>query len=92
MTILTVPIYNIVYWRRLPENIDEVLFLKPDFGAAREDTLDIPIRDMNDVANSSETVQQFCIDHGIGRKASMYSGLCLEEMAGNVVSHGFTAD
>lgn len=92
LTLLTVPLYSIIYWKRLPRNMDEVLFIKPDFGAAPEDSLDLPIRDMNDVADSSEKVQQFCEKHGIGKKAAMYSALSLEEMAGNVVRHGFSAD
>ncbi len=92
LTILTVPLYNVIYWKRLPRNFDEALFLKPGFGAAPEDALDIPIRDINDVADSSEVVQKFCEEHGLGKKAAMYSALCLEEMAGNVVDHGFTAD
>jgi Na+-driven multidrug efflux pump/anti-sigma regulatory factor (Ser/Thr protein kinase) len=92
LTILTVPVYSLIYWKRIPRNMDEVFFFKPNFGVEPKDSLDLPIRDMNDVADSSEKVQNFCEEHGIGKKASMYSALCLEEMAGNVVRHGFTAD
>ena len=92
LTILTVPIYNLIYWKRPAKNADEILFLRPDFGAAPEDTLDIPIRELSDVSNSSEKVQSFCETHGMSKKSSMYSALCLEEMAGNVVNHGFSAD
>jgi len=92
LTILTVPVYRLIFWKRFPRTFDEMLLIKPDFGSSPKDVLDLPIRDMDDVAASSETVQKFCEDHGIGKKAAMYSALCLEEMAGNVVRHGFTAD
>ena len=37
MTMLTVPIYNIIYWKRLLGNYEEVLVLKPDFGVPAEE-------------------------------------------------------
>ena len=32
------------------------------------------------------------LSRGIDRRRAFFSGLCLEEMAGNVVLHGFTKD
>jgi Na+-driven multidrug efflux pump/anti-sigma regulatory factor (Ser/Thr protein kinase) len=92
MTILLVPIYALFYWKRIPKSLDEWMFLRPGFGVAGSDCLDIPIRSLDDVSNTSEKVQIFCEEHGLGKKASLYSALCLEEMALNVVEHGFSAD
>ena len=44
---------------------------------------------MDEVVNVSEKVQNFCISRGINRKCSMQVAICLEEMAGNIVSVGF---
>ncbi|MCR5774268.1 MAG: ATP-binding protein [Lachnospiraceae bacterium] len=92
LTILTVPVYCILYWKRLPGNIDECMFLKPDFGISEKNILDLSIHDMDEVALSSAKAQDFCLNHGMEKKSSYYVGLCLEEMAGNVIQHGFTGD
>ena len=35
---------------------------------------------------------EFCEKRGIDKRKTNLAGLCLEEMAGNVISHGFTKD
>lgn len=92
LTISTVFIYELIYWKRMPRNVDEWMFLKPGFGVSGNDCLDIPIHSMNEVAKTAELVQDFCDSHGISKRPGFYSSLCLEEMAGNVVSHGFIKD
>lgn len=92
LTILTVPVYNVIYWKRVPRVLDEYLFFRPEFGAKAENVLAITIQRLAEVAPASEKVQQFCADHNMGKKTSYFSALCLEEMAGNVVEHGFTHD
>ena len=44
---------------------------------------------MEDVIGISEYVQAFCATHGLNRKTAMLSALAVEEMAGNIVEHGF---
>ncbi|WP_026511647.1 MATE family efflux transporter [Butyrivibrio sp. LC3010] len=92
LTILTVPVYLLLYWKRFPRNIDECLFMKPDFGVSDNDRLDIEIKAMDEVTNTAASVQEFCENHGVPHKPAFYSALCIEEMAGNVVLHGFTKD
>lgn len=41
---------------------------------------------------ASEKIQQFCADHGIDTKHSYFAALCMDEMASNVVKHGFSSD
>ena len=45
-----------------------------------------------DVTQTAKTVQTFCNQHGLSRKAGIHAGLCLEEIAGNIVRYGFRAD
>ncbi len=92
LTLLLVPIYALIYWKRVPRGIDELMFLKPDFGVAEDCVLDIVVSDMDELMLSSVRTQEFCAGSGMGKRASYYSALCLEEMAGNVIRHGFNAD
>ena len=92
LTILTVPVYCVIFWKRMPRTVDECFFFRPEFGADPEDTLSSTVLELQDVTLVSERVQQFCKAHGMGKRASYYSALCLEEMAGNVVAHGFAHD
>ena len=62
------------------------------FGAPDTDRLDISIQTMEDVLSTSEKVEAFCRAHGVGDRESYYGALCMEEMAGNIVDHGFAKD
>ena len=92
LTTLVYFIYVIIYWRRIPKNVDEWLLFKDDFGVDDKDRLAITVNSMDDVIGSSERIQEFVSDHGYDRRTSYFSALALEEMAGNVVSHGFIGD
>ena len=52
----------------------------------------LTIRSMEDVIATSRTVQDFCREHGVDDRNAYYAALCMEEMAGNIVEHGFTKD
>ncbi|MBQ1477904.1 MAG: ATP-binding protein, partial [Erysipelotrichaceae bacterium] len=75
-----------------PGNMDELMTIPKDFGVSEEDRMDIAVRSMEEVLDVSRNVQQFCLDKGLDKKRSYYAALFLEEMAGNVVEHGFTKD
>lgn len=92
LTVLIAPIYVLCYWKRWPRSIDEWLTIPAEFGVGPADRLEITIRSMEDVIQTSLRVSEFCCAHGIDEKRSYYSALCLEEMAGNVVAHGFHKD
>lgn len=54
------------------------------------DSLNISVKSIDEVVTISSEVEKFCVAHGIDARRSKMSGLCLEEVAGNVVEHGFT--
>ena len=91
LTLLLSLCYACVFNKRLPRGSD-FLMLRPGFGVPDEDRLDIPINNMDDVAGTAIKVQEFCDEHELDKKTSYYAALCLEEMAGNVVDHGFKKD
>ena len=76
----------------MPRSMDEWLFFKPEFGVNPEDALDMKLTSVEDAIGMSEKVEEFCLAHGLDRKTSYHSALCLEEMAVNVVEHGFNKD
>ncbi|MBQ9910132.1 MAG: polysaccharide biosynthesis C-terminal domain-containing protein [Lachnospiraceae bacterium] len=92
ITSLIYPVYACIYHRHVPRNTDEWLLFRPDFGVPSEDRLVLKIRSIADVTRTSEQVQAFCLSRGFGKRTAYYSALCLEEMAGNVVEHGFIKD
>ena len=92
LTLLLVPVYAFLTWKRYRITRDEWLFLKPAFGVSDADRLDMDLSSVEDVTRTAETVQAFCEAHYMNEKKSYYSALCLEEMAANIVEHGFLKD
>ena len=92
LTMLATPVYCMIWWKRKPRNMDEWMFFKPDFGVAKEDAINVRLTSVEDVVNVSEQVEEFCVDHGLDHKTAYHAALCLEEMAVNVVTHGFEKD
>ena len=66
--------------------------LPDDFGVEADARIDISVRSMDEVLTVSRQVTDFCRRRGLDERRSYISGLCLEEMAGNIVEHGFTSD
>ena len=92
VTALFAVAYAVFYWKRLPKTLEEWITLPPDFGASEEQRLDITIHSMEEVTATSKRVLAFCTGRGIERRRAYYSALCLEEIAANIVKHGFRAD
>ena len=74
----------------------KITFLMPDwmklpdaFGANEGQFMEFTITSMEQVMNISERVIAFCTGRGISLRRSNIAGLAVEEMAGNVVAHGF---
>lgn len=65
------------------------MMLRPGFGVKESDCIDCSVTTMDEVIALSEDVGGFCADHGIGVKETYRLALCVEEMAGNVIEHGF---
>ncbi len=78
--------------RRFPRNMAELMVIPEDFGVSADERMDLSIRSMEDVVAVSRQVQRFCLDRGISPRSAYLAGLSMEEMAGNVVEHGFSMD
>lgn len=92
VTTLFIVGYAWVMRRRFPRDVEALLVLPEDFGVTSEERIDITVKDMEEVVTIARVVQGFCRGRGIDERRALLSGLALEEMAGNVVSHGFVKD
>lgn len=66
------------------------MLLPPDFGVPSCDCIERSLQNVGDVIALSEEVGGFCTERGFGIKEAKKLALCVEEMACNVIEHGFT--
>ena len=78
--------------KKLPRNMEELMVIPDDFGVPESERMDLSVKNMEGVITVSEQVQRFCLSHGIDERRAYLAGLSMEEMAGNIVDHGFTKD
>ncbi len=84
--------YSVVKLKRIPRNMDDLMVIPDDFGFAEDERMDLSVRKADEVVEVSQAVQDFCRSRGIDPRRSYLAALFLEEMAGNIVDHGFTKD
>ena len=68
------------------------MIIPDSFGVPDDQRMDITVRSMEKVTEISERIQNFCLERHIDARRAYYAGLCMEEMAGNIVTHGFAKD
>lgn len=68
--------------------VSDYLLLLPDWNPDQPDMV-FSISSMDDVVGLSRRIGPFCKNFGIDDKRSFYVSLCVEELAGNIVEHGF---
>lgn len=66
------------------------MLIPTDLGVPASDCIERSVRSMDEVIALSQEVCSFCAAHGIGAKETNRLSLCIEEMAGNVIEHGFS--
>jgi len=85
-------IYSCVVQKQFPTNMEQLMVIPDDFGVEESARIDISVLEMAEVMNVSRQVIDFCKFRGIDERRAYFAGLFLEEMAGNVVAHGFEKD
>ena len=75
--------------KKAARTADMLLFLSDDFGVADENRLSSSPSTMDDVAALSVETGNFCRERGIEKKRAFLVALFVEELAGNVIEHGF---
>ncbi len=72
------------------DDMPRFMLLDPSFGVEKNDLLEAEIRTMEDVSSVSEAAELFCSRHGQSARFSNRIAVCVEELAANTVSYGFT--
>ncbi len=93
--IVSILVILFVAWyvnKRFPRSVPEAMCIPAGFGAAEDERMDLSVKSVKEVVRVAEEVHAFCRDRGLDERTAHMSALCLEEMAGNVVEHGFTKD
>lgn len=89
LCIVVVMISVIVYWKRCDLSLPAMLKLPPDFGAKQGEFITFSVERAEDVTKASERVIGFCIENAYPKSTANHVGLCIEEIAANILYHGF---
>lgn len=92
IVVIVILLYIAVRIHKIPRCLNDLLVLPDDFGAAENEHLILTVTDRGEVSSAAEKVQRFCEGLGVPEKTAFYAALSTEEMAGNIVQHGFPAD
>ena len=89
---LVIVLYARIKTKRFPADVEQLMVIPNDFGAEADARIDVAVRSMDEVLLVSKQITGFCRRRGIGERRVYLASLCMEEMAGNIVEHGFTKD
>ena len=90
ITIIIFYVYASIYNRKPVTSISRLLCLPENFDTVNKMT--VSVNSIADTMNLSENVIAFCKEKGIDSRRADAAGLCIEEMATNVILHGFSKD
>ena len=72
------------------KGVEAYMLLPKEFGIPEEDRIEGSLHTLDEVIALSDRVIRFCEERGVGKKEANRLALCVEEMAGNVIEHGFS--
>ncbi|MBO4791146.1 MAG: ATP-binding protein, partial [Clostridia bacterium] len=75
--------------KKVAPTADAFSLLPADFGVAEGEMMEAVILNDADAVEASRKAEAFCREHGRSPKQSGMIALCVEEMAENIVKHGF---
>ena len=87
--VLIVFVITCRFHKRITFKLEDYLLLPEDFDVSKDKQLNITVTNKAEVMGLSERAQSFCASSGIDERRSMFAGICIEEMAGNIVDYGF---
>lgn len=81
-----------LHLKRRPRTFEEMMDIPEHIGVKEDARIDLSVTKMEEVVDVSRQITEFCGRRGIDARRAYFAGLCMEEMAGNVVAHGFSKD
>ena len=88
VTLIALTVMTVIREKKFPVTLMEIVNLPEEFDAANKYM--ITIRTMEQVVEVSKAIEDFCRKQGIDERRAKAAGLCMEEMAGDIVEHGFS--
>ena len=88
-------VFSVIVWRHhggFSLSAEAYSMLDRDFGTDPENCLERSIASVQEAADVSQQICEFCRERGVDKRTSMLIGLCTEEMTVNIIEHGFTKD
>ena len=83
---------SLIVWiraRRVRLDAGDYLLLLRDFGVPPEGMLERDIQTLVEVGDAAREARAFCRNQGQGEAFCERVGLCVQQVAGNIVTHGF---
>ena len=90
--VLYVIVFAWIFRKRIPLSLEDLMMIPADFGVSEDERIDITVRSSEEAVAVAEKIQEFCLSKDIDQKRAYYAALAMEEMAVNIVEHGFTKD
>lgn len=90
LSLLAIALSVIVFAKKLPSSTADWMKLDSDFSAEPDQFMEFYLHSMEDVLQISVKVIDFCRKRQVEERKCNVAGLAVEEMAGNVVTHGFS--
>ena len=92
LTLLAICLYIRLTTGTQPWKDGAYLLLKRDLIVPKEDVLEADIHTLEEMERAVRDAEAFCLERGESKRNSMRIALCVEEMAGNAILHGFPKD
>ena len=89
LTLLFISLYVKKKSGRKLFSLDSYTCIPPGFGAAKDELLELEIQNKADVEKAALAATHFCEEKGESARKTMYTALCIEEMAVNILDYGF---
>ena len=89
LTLAGIVLYVWIRSKRVTWRPADLLMLSDDFGVPERDLMEADIHNLDEVVEVSQRAEQFCLERGQSALVSGRIALCIEEMAGNTIEHGF---
>ena len=89
---LTIIIVALLKRDRKNKDLSSIMLIPKWIGVPKENCCEKSIQTMDEVVDFSKEIYAFCEEHNVDSAKTYRLALCIEEMAGNVVDHGFTKD
>lgn len=92
LTLLVLGLYIYQKTKTMPWKNGAYLLLKDELIVPKENVYEADIHTLQEMANVVQEAEAFCADHGGSSRIGKRIALCIEEMASNIILHGFVKD